>query len=219
MTVVEDHLLPFHLVDDDASPHPYEVRSTFLTDCGGAEAASSCEADSPRNILAQAYVRVRFDLPSNGRVPPFVRNVGASDADITAQLASGRDDTTVDSPSFWVGYLQGSFQPQTYFQRGNDVISDGDPEVEHYVSSGLGVAMGTGALIFVETTRDYAAWPLRWMICGVEDGEPLSITVAHEVGHQFGARHEHGGIMGTSCPWPPYFSAEALDVLRSRRVP
>jgi len=70
-----------------------------------------------------------------------------------------------------------------------------------------------GSLIYVEALRDVAT--TRPAICGSLE-EVMSETVPHEVGHQFGLRHEPAGtnIMSQGCKLPHYFSSFALGEIR-----
>lgn len=70
----------FRLEDDDPPLLPLNVSSSLLTDCGGI---ASCEADPERNILAPAYVVVRYDL-STGDVRDQIKR---SDAMVPPRLS------------------------------------------------------------------------------------------------------------------------------------
>jgi len=212
VSVDEDQPLPFHLVDDDAAVWPFNADSALLTDCKGN---SGCEAGTESNIFAQAYVRVSYDLASSDKKAPFVRNVGSEDTDWAAQLQTGRDETTMAGlPEFWTGYIQGGFQ-ETIFDSLTG-SGDGDPDSEQTGSTLGGTPFfndQAGSLIFVEVVRDVGNGLLRLTCPGVDY---LSDTVAHELGHQFGLRHESSGIMIQGCPKPHYFSGPALDAIRSK---
>jgi hypothetical protein len=200
--------LRFHLVDDDAVTHPFSVSSRLITDCQGNV---DCEADPSRNLFAQAYVTVKYDLPSVQALASFQRNVPDATAAYKDQLARGRDLTTLSSLGYWAGYIQGAFQ--------GDALADGDPDAE----GALGVIQGAtpdlvdtfGSLLFVEGIRDFSA------ILDTSCPFDLNLTesMAHELGHQFGLRHAEGAIMSQACNVPHFFEAYSLSAIRNRRDP
>jgi hypothetical protein len=189
----------FLLVDDDNAQRmpPF---SSLLTEA----------SDSPSlNILAQAYIHPAYNLPGTGRIAPFRRNIALVPLDVaTQQLADGRDLSTVHTPSHWAAYLQGAFQgPENPFGQGGYADHDGDTEPVAFGFTPVRSLLSKGALIFTEGIRDNG-------LCGFS--EVMSSTVAHELGHLFGLRHESGAIMtqGQACSAKPYFSDGGLRDIR-----
>jgi hypothetical protein len=201
-------VLRFHLVDDDAATNPFSVSSPLITDCQGNVA---CEADPSRNLFAQAYVTVKYDLPIAQALASFQRNVPNASAAYKDQLARGRDVTTLSSLGYWAGYIQGAFQ--------GHALADGDPDVEDV----LGVVQGAtpdlvdtfGSLLFVESIRDFSAF----FSTSCPFDLNMTETMPHELGHQFGLRHAEGAIMSQACNVPHFFEAYSLSAIRNRRDP
>jgi hypothetical protein len=226
--------LAFHLVDDDASAHPFIPDLSLL----------AADSDDPvANVFAQAYVRIKYDLTSAGRIPPFVRNV---QTDLTGgtyqqQLLRGHDPTTQSAPGFWSGYVQGAFQEDEFVSFFDPLtfesisFVDGDADLENRLGPVLGVTPGLndvhGSLVFVEAIREFAAHsaqspPDPPTICPAQ-AALLSQTPAHEVVHQFGVQHNFSpgaaGLMRDSpcCACVAsgmgnYFSGLDLDRIRRR---
>lgn len=211
--VRESQALPFTLRDDDASAFPFQLSSSLL-------AADLAEAQ--KNIFAQACVQVLYDLPTS-HAAPFARNIRLTADHVAAkvQLDAGRqpiEPLLTWKPEYWTAYLQGGFQGDPFQILSTAIVADGDPDLEHDLSGTIfgetpSLNENFGSLIYVEALRDVAT--TRPVICGSLQ-EVMSETVPHEVGHQFGLRHEPAGtsIMSQGCKLPHYFSSFALGEIR-----
>jgi hypothetical protein len=190
--------LPFRVYDDDQTWWPFAVDLSLL----------QATDDPARNLLAQAYIRPKYDLPSDGRIAPFVRNVTVTDEFPNAardQLARGRDTTTRDSDTYWVAYLQGAFQ--------FGVAEDNDSMLEQAAQGFTpDLSAASGSLILLESQRDFL---LEHSECS--SIREWAVTVAHELGHQFGLTHALGGLMAdVQCVYPANFTAISLSQIRWR---
>jgi hypothetical protein len=194
-----DARLPFYLVDDDSVSHPFSIHQTDYLRAGSD--------DPTQNILAQAYVTVRYDLPNFSSVPAFRRNLNDTLEDWQRQLLQGRDKTTVSTPSFWAMYLQGAFQASA--------VQDNDPDGETPVTVGATPSFTDefGTLILVETIQDALRLlpQCPWL---------LAETTAHELGHQFGMRHREGGVMQDEevCTTEHFYGDYSLTRIRGKGV-
>lgn len=169
------------------------------------------ESDDPaQNVLAPAYIRPIYDLPGNQDDVPFLLNIPDDD---TFLLASYRFDNSGRKTSqFWIIYLLNSYQ--------HDSNRDADPEnegailgiVDDVTDSEPGV-IGEGASIFVEPVSEATSQEPFGAGCRA------NAAAAHEIGHLFGAEHEDGALMGSSCSNPLFFSPRSLGKIRSILIP
>jgi hypothetical protein len=213
VAVLEDLLLPFHLVDDDDAVTPFSISTGLL----------QASDDSVTNPYAQAYVRPSNDVPSPKQAP-FNRNVSSPPGpdetrEEREQLALGRD-SLVSTPGYWVMYAQGAFQA--------DETEDLDPASEIGSPAGQTVFIPDnpaasdryGSLIYLETIRD----SVRKNTSQVDRvaKECVEATLPHEFGHQFGLDdwrpNEPDSLMGPGgCLLAPhYFIGPQLAVIRSK---
>jgi hypothetical protein len=151
VTVMEEPKLPFFLVDDDVTPHPFTVDTSLM----------QRSVDAALNLFAPAYIQPVYDLGPGSKQPGFNRNVEDELKEIQDQLESGREK--VSTNEYWVAYIQGAFQGPTVPTP--DRSGDADPNIE----GGIGGATPTffdtsppsdlrqGSLIFVEVIRDRGA--------------------------------------------------------------
>lgn len=213
--------LPFTLTDDDQEMAP------FISNLANPAAGVEFELMQPflttnNNIYAAAYIKPVYDFV-NQTSPPFKRNIRAdqaNDDDAKAQLTAGRDSVSTDD--YWTCYVQGAFQ--------EDTLRDQDPNGEGPVIFGWTPDLDyRGSFIFFEAgMRDFPASGL------VGGGTPpldrhnlIRVTVAHEVGHQFGLMDSSqpggnpGGIMDQGLPGftQLFFSNGDLRLLRLRIKP
>ncbi len=121
--------------------------------------------------MAEAYVKVEFDINSDDDVP-FVGNV--EQGQVTSIVAGSWNSRQYNSNRFWVAYVLGAFQGWK--------ARDMDPNSEIYGTPGpqAGVTDGGagGSLIYLETIRDGSPFLADPSVAATEQD-----TVVHEVGH------------------------------------
>lgn len=212
ITVQQDAVLPFRLVDDDQAAAPFLVNAPQGTDAqGGTPFEFMQTSDDPsRNPYARAYILPVYDLGPGAKTRDFNRNLEPGLE--VARVSQGQDFTS--GRDYWVVYLQGAFQ--------GAVLKDVDPGAEGGVLGDAVAAVGTdgslsmigGAAIYRESIRDIE------LFLNVAVGTCLRTTVPHETGHQFGLRDGTGGLMDQGCPKPnPQFVDDQLKSLRRRPHP
>jgi len=200
--------IPFELVDDDATPHPFNVDTSLMQDSD----------DPARNLFAPAYIQPVDDLGPGSKEAGFNRNVENNLVEIQDQLAGGREK--VSKNEYWVAYIQGAFQgPAT------GPLADADPNSEPIPGGATPTYdvdppsdLRQGSLIFAEGARDRLAVLRAAGFC--LNINFLAQTTIHEVGHQFGL-DEGDGIMSGGCVplADQHFVPADLAAIRGRSHP
>jgi hypothetical protein len=158
-----------------------------------------------------------------------------------------RDSNSDEKDDFWVSYLLISYQgpspkdldpinelgqswqgvAPSYFVADClnssvcPMVDPTDPDQTPYITTTRVPEGGEGALVFVETLRDYAS---KWVVEGKMDEK---ITAAHELAHTFGVKGDRAGILWKIMGYPRYnlvppeiaplsFHPEHIKILRSR---
>jgi hypothetical protein len=134
------------------------------------------------SAFAPAYILPVFDTGNNNGDAPFVYNI--TDAQLDGQGQTNR--ATAESADYWVAYIQGAYE--------GDVGDDNDPDDENAIDGETTPAEPEYSFIYIEVIRDLTIdeHP-TWNRTLVEQR-----TVVHEIGHQFGLPHAHGGVMHAS---------------------
>lgn len=165
--------------DGDANENVFAPSLTYVAD--GAD-NGICDGSAP-NLYAAAYVCPVFDVGDNNDFVPFVLNVPNTAGDKLASYDFDSMHTEADN-GFWTVYLLGAYQG----------AADRDLDNE---TGGMAGAVddfnGVGASIYLETLADDVR--TRGLIAPCS----TAATVAHEIGHLFGATHSQGGLMDTPC--------------------
>jgi hypothetical protein len=209
--------IPFGLVDDDATTHPFNVNTSLMQDSDSSSA----------NLFAPAYIKPVYDLGTGGKQPGFNLNVMTEfgvnplQSEVETQLSRGRD--RVSTNDYWVAYIQGAFQGDATLDvdpdEGERVLQGNTPTIPNNPPSDL----QQGSLIFVETIRDFKNTLTTLGLC--LNANLLAQTTVHEVGHQFGLDDGAGGIMGQipvqNCipVADQKFLPEHLNAIRGRTHP
>ncbi len=217
---VKRNTLPFRLRDDDQLEFPNPLPTSAL------------------DAFHDAFVLVVEDgggsLSNNTRDLPFQLHVKATEADAVAVWKTERGSAGLESSIFWVVYLCGAYQPDTYWPSPTKPLGDDDPDSEPSIdavtapfrtSHAALAAGGDGSLIYREVARETQSKKK-----GTE-----ALTIVHEIGHQFGLGH--GGpdpsdpTKGFVCEYPDVglmhdigeapshrdkFRGRAINLIRSR---
>jgi hypothetical protein len=220
VVVVEDAKLPFKLIDDDAETSPFLSDPGATTQAGTPFELMQTSDDEAKNVYAKAYIQPVYDLPAGTKTPTFNRNIditlsGAS-SEVAPQVNSGKDYRSTQD--FWIIYVQGAFQPQTYVAgtAAGEYQGDGDPDTELKVVQGLAPFHQYGALIFMEASRDTG------QANSIDATKYRRKTIAHEVGHLFGLPHPttpNSSIMSQGHAVPLNFSDDEVKELRKVHLP
>jgi hypothetical protein len=171
-------------------------------------------AENLANRLADAFIEPHFDTTGvadhNQSDIPFLKNIEYPPDDQVASAVQGWDSKSLNSDSFWVGYLLSGFQ--------GPVLLDGDPswELGNTVHLGVTSAASGGCVIFQESIREVASttWvaglsTLEAKICHFEE-----LTTIHEVGHLVG-NSGNEDILDIHYRYTPSY----LDLMRSAEHP
>ena len=154
--------------------------------------------DPNQNIFAPAYVMPVIDGGGNPNFNnddvTFALNVSDTVNSINQQIGQGIESRNNESDDFWVAYIQIAYQGDANrdfdpnFGLGpldQDLAGQTttDPLTNSVTNSSQVPVGGNGSLIYIETLRDYFTFRGRG-----ENG----LTVAHELGHQFGIQGHRG---------------------------
>jgi len=216
--------IPCVLMDDDS---PYNLDFKLPRK---ASSALMQESDDPRiNLFAKAYIRPIHDDGGNTEYfkdVEFIKNVNIGlGHDPLAQLYKGCDTHDIETPAFWVVYIQSAYEPKREW--------DNDPDSERECTGFVNDIRGLGAFIFFETifdsAKDIAPDPKAEVVVHEFAHLLEAETVVHEIGHLFGLYHEYGnksdgtnsGVMGNNVFFskPHHFSDTSLSVIRGVSKP
>lgn len=154
-------------------------------------------------------VPFQLNVPQHGDDPELANN------EIKAQIQAqnGLESDANRSKQFWVGYVQSAYQGEAKF--------DYDPSSDGWILGCAPEDRTKGALVFVETTRDYAQ----------KRGFSAQLTllkqrvVVHEVAHNFGVNDNQGAddsvmhvrvLMDPRHPDGYTFNEDQILTLRAR---
>jgi hypothetical protein len=191
VTVQQLAAIPFVLLDDDVTSHPFNVDTSLMQHSDNQN----------QNLFAPAYIRPEYDVLGTGPTQPSFNlhmESGVNLQEVLNQLNSGRDYASTDQ--YWVAYIQGAFQGPVDHANG----ADADPDQGRVVLGDTPTYVNNppsnrqqGSLVYVEAIRDSRAVLDRFGQC--PNVNLLSTTTVHEVGHQFGLGDNTGGIMDQGC--------------------
>ncbi len=238
----------YEIVDniDDTGDDSIYVNGYILAD--EDESATAVDDDEPFTPrladtslvvekLRPAYVDAIYDPVFTQLDMPFLANLsdiqpepGIMSGPISAATAPGRLDGFVTSAPFWVAQVVLTFQGNTH--------QDFDPDARYHAFPGwawqdgessvvLGATVNwnfpsynNACVIYTEQTRDASDWAQQYpdLLPPYDPAVMEPIVVIHEIGHQFGCEHPHGGIMGSPLDGTETmlgFTPESINTIRN----